>query len=151
MVTWLILNHFWTASCLYELLCPHISVSLYVRIMVFILYGCSFHVAHVWCKQGLFREKNRIWWLFRCNQMPSTNRDACFTPCVRIGKWATIYYKNHGPIPDIHHTMTIIYFLFHRLIIGSNPDPAIFNWGQSYIDKYLSRTYIWSQCSGVSV
>ena len=25
--------------------------------MVFILDGCSFHVAHVWCKQGLFFEK----------------------------------------------------------------------------------------------
>ena len=28
--------------------------------------------------------------------MPSTNRNAWFTPCVRIVKWATIYYKNHG-------------------------------------------------------
>ena len=43
-----------------------------------------------------FRKKSQIWWLFRCNQMPSTNRTAWFTPCVRIVKWATIYYKNHG-------------------------------------------------------
>ena len=59
-----------------------------INTMVFILDGCSFHVAHVWCKQGLFRKKN--WWLFRCNQMPSTNRNAWFTPCVRTVKWATI-------------------------------------------------------------
>ena len=26
--------------------------------MVFILDGCSFHVAHVWCKQGLFSKNN---------------------------------------------------------------------------------------------
>ena len=25
--------------------------------MVFILDGCSFHVAHIWCKQGVFFEK----------------------------------------------------------------------------------------------
>ena len=25
--------------------------------MVFILDGCLFHVAHVWCKQGLFSRK----------------------------------------------------------------------------------------------
>ena len=47
-------------------------------------------------------KKNRIWWLFRCNQMPSTNRNAWFTPCVRIVKWATIYYKNHAPLPTQH-------------------------------------------------
>ena len=28
--------------------------------------------------------------------MPSTNRNAWFTPCVRMVKWATIYYKNHA-------------------------------------------------------
>ena len=27
--------------------------------------------------------------------MPSTNRNAWFTPCVRLVKWATIYYKSH--------------------------------------------------------
>ena len=64
--------------------------------LFFILDGCSFHVAHVSCKQGIFsRKKNQISWLFRCNQMPSTNRNAWFTLCVRIVKWATIYYKNH--------------------------------------------------------
>ena len=52
--------------------------------MVFILDGCSFHVAHNWWKQGLFpRKKNRIWELFRCKQMPSTNRNTWFTPYVR--------------------------------------------------------------------
>ena len=66
--------------------------------MVFILHCWSFQVAHVWCKQGLFLKKNRIWWLFRCYQMPSTNRNAWFTPCVRIGKWATLYNKNHGSL-----------------------------------------------------
>ena len=45
-----------------------------------------------------FRKKNRIWRLFRCNQIPSTNRNAWFTPCVRIVKWATIKYKNHDNI-----------------------------------------------------
>ena len=29
----------------------------YHKFMVFILDGCSFHVAHVWCKQGLFPKK----------------------------------------------------------------------------------------------
>ena len=38
----------------------------------------------------------RIWRLFRCNQMPSSNRNSWFTPYVRIVKWATISYKNHG-------------------------------------------------------
>ena len=71
-------------------------ILLAVHVMVFKLDGCSFQVAHVCCKQGLFPKKNRIWWLFRCNQMPSTNRNAWITPCVRIVKWATIYYKNHG-------------------------------------------------------
>ena len=28
--------------------------------------------------------------------MPWTNRKAWCTPCVRIEKWATIYYENHG-------------------------------------------------------
>ena len=42
-----------------------------------------------------FRKKTRIWLLSRCNQMPSTNRNAWFTPCVRLVKWATIYYKSH--------------------------------------------------------
>ena len=56
-----------------------------VNIMVFILDGCSFHVAHEWWKQGLFLLRP-----FRCNQMPSTNRNAWFTPCVRIMKWTTI-------------------------------------------------------------
>ena len=83
-----------------------LSLSLYIYIiMVFILDGCSFHVAHVWCKQGLFPKKNWIWWLFRCNQMPSTNRKAWFTPCVRIVKWATIYYQNHGS-PALRSTRT---------------------------------------------
>ena len=45
--------------------------------------------------KAFFRKKNRIWRLFRCNQLPSTNRNAWFTPCVRIVKWATIYYKNY--------------------------------------------------------
>ena len=58
--------------------------------MVFRVDGCSFHVAHEWCKQGLFTKKNWIWRLFRCNQMPSTNRNVWFTLCVRIVKWATI-------------------------------------------------------------
>ena len=69
--------------------------------MGFILDGCSIHVTHVWCKQGLFsRKKKRNRWLFQCNQMPSTNRNAWFTPRVRIVIWATIYYKNHGFIRD---------------------------------------------------
>ena len=63
--------------------------------MVFILDGCSFHYAHVWCKTSFFPKKNRIWLLF-CNQMPSTNRNPCFTPYVHIVIWATIWYKNHG-------------------------------------------------------
>ena len=45
-------------------------------------YLKAFHVAHVWCQQGLFPKK-WIWWLFRCNQMPSTNRNAWFTPCAQ--------------------------------------------------------------------
>ena len=52
--------------------------------MVFILDGCSFHLAHEWWNQGLFPKENRIWRLFRSTQMPSTNRNALFTPCVRI-------------------------------------------------------------------
>ena len=49
-------------------------------------------------KKNIFfvRKKNRIWPFCRCNQMPSTNRNAWFTPCVRIVKWATIYCKNHA-------------------------------------------------------
>ena len=42
-----------------------------------------------------FRKENRVRWLFRCKQMPSTDRTAWFTPCVRMVKWAAIYYKNH--------------------------------------------------------
>ena len=30
-----------------------------------------------------FSEKKSIWWLFRCNQMHSTNRNVWSTPCVR--------------------------------------------------------------------
>ena len=41
-------------------------------------------------KTRSFPKKNRVWRLFRCNQMLSTNRKAWFTPCVRIEKWATI-------------------------------------------------------------
>ena len=67
-------------------------------IMVFILDGCSFHGAHVWCKQGLFRKNDRIWRLFWCNQMPSTNRNVWFTPCVRIVKWATMIKTMMKPI-----------------------------------------------------
>ena len=63
--------------------------------MVCILDGWSVHIAHEWYKRGLFPKKNRIWRLFRCNQMPSTNRNVWFTPSVRIVKWATIYYRNH--------------------------------------------------------
>ena len=59
-------------------------------IMAFILDGCSEHVAHVWFKKCIFREKNRIWPLFRCNQMPSSNLNPLFTPYKRIVKWATI-------------------------------------------------------------
>ena len=45
--------------------------------------------------EAFIRNKNRIWRLFRCNQMPSTNRNAWYAPCVRIVKWATILYKNN--------------------------------------------------------
>ena len=40
---------------------------------------------HQWCSN-----RHRIWRLFRCNQMPSANRDSWFTPNVRIVKLATI-------------------------------------------------------------
>ena len=55
-----------------------------------ILYGCSFHIAHVWCKQLFFRKKNQIWRLFRCNQMSSTERNAWFTSCVGINEQSSI-------------------------------------------------------------
>ena len=77
----------------------HLHKRVFAFSMVFILDGCSFHVAHVWYINKVFFRKNRIWWLFRCNQMPSTNRNAWFSPCVRIVKWATIYYKNHDANP----------------------------------------------------
>ena len=41
-------------------------------------------------------KKNRFWLLFRCNQMPSANRNSWFTPYVHIVKWATILYKYHA-------------------------------------------------------
>ena len=53
--------------------------------ILFIWYGSSEYVAHIWCKI-----RNRIWPLFRCNKMPSTNRDSWFTQYVRIVKWVTI-------------------------------------------------------------
>ena len=59
-----------------------------------------------WCKmvvqnmlrtfgaKKVFPEKTCcIWRLFRCQQMPSTNRNAWFTLFVRIVKSATIWYK----------------------------------------------------------
>ena len=63
--------------------------------MVYILDGCSFHVAHVWCKQGLFSKKIEFNDSFDVTKCLEKNRKAWFTPCVRIVKWATIYYKNH--------------------------------------------------------
>ena len=63
-----------------------------------------------------FRTKIWIWWLFRCIQMPSTNRNAWFTPCVRIVNWATIYYKNHEacwhPEPSSQYHLLSLYSLF---------------------------------------
>ena len=101
--------------------------------MVFILDGCSFHVAHVWCKQGLFPNKNRIWWLFRCNQIPSTNRFAWFTPCVRIVKWATIYYKNHG----IHITHVVSLIRYNALCVS---------WRQCFsIQNTVTRTTLFME------
>ena len=41
-------------------------------------------------------KKNRIWRLFLCNRMPSTNRNARCTPYLNIFIWATILYKNHA-------------------------------------------------------
>ena len=35
----------------------HLFAFLSVTHMVFILDGCSEHVAHAWCKKGIFREK----------------------------------------------------------------------------------------------
>ena len=37
-----------------------------------------------------FPKKNQIWRHFRCNQMPSTNRNTGLTPYVRPVFWATI-------------------------------------------------------------
>ena len=58
--------------------------------LVLISDGSSEHVADVWCKICLYRFFSRIWRPFRCNQMPSTNRNSWYTPYVGIVKWATI-------------------------------------------------------------
>ena len=68
------------------------------RTMVLIWYGSSEHVAHIWRKIGLFRNKNRTWRLYRCNQMPSTNLNICFNPFVRTVILATIWYTYHGTL-----------------------------------------------------
>ena len=63
--------------------------------MVLLEDGSSEHVAYIWCKIDNF-QFFLIWRLFRCNQIPSKNRNAWFTPDVRTVKWATMWYKNHG-------------------------------------------------------
>ena len=49
--------------------------------------------------QVISEKKPRIWRrFFRCNQMPSTNWNTCFTPYVRTVFWATILYKYYDTI-----------------------------------------------------
>ena len=67
-------------------------------ILSWFLYKMVAHFTMLTCdEKWVFSEKkNQIWLPFQCNQRPSTNRNSCFTPYVRIVKWATILYKNHG-------------------------------------------------------
>ena len=50
----------------------------------------------------VFFRKKRIWWLFRCNQMPSTNRNAWFTPYISTwhSEMSNHLNKNHGIHPQ---------------------------------------------------
>ena len=72
-------------------------------IMVFILDGCSFHVAHILCKQLLIRKKG----FDDSFDVTKSNRNAWFTQCVRIVKWGTIFYKNHGLNYSVRMSVTI--------------------------------------------
>ena len=62
----------------------------FCKINILYLQDFSEHDARVWCKIGLIRKNNWIRRLFGCTHMPSTNRNARFTPYVCIVKWATI-------------------------------------------------------------
>ena len=54
--------------------------------------------------------------------MPSTYRNALFTPFVRIVKWATIYYKNHDGTPLGDSFVTE--FGLHRITYTYIEDPV---------------------------
>ena len=76
------------STVMYE---PHRYISISMgrcECMIFILDGCSFHVAHEWCKQGLFPRKkigfDDSFDVTKCLQQIE------MPPCVRIVKLATI-------------------------------------------------------------
>ena len=70
------------------------------KIMVFILDGCSKHVAQAWCKKWYFPKKTDLTTL-SMYQMSSSNRNSWFAPFVRIEKWATMgtneYSRSNHP------------------------------------------------------
>ena len=51
----------------------------------------------------------RIWRLFRCNKMPSTNRNTCFTLYVRTAFWTSISYRYHGRYTHWHYLLMTIW------------------------------------------
>ena len=69
--------------------------------------GRSDHAAQIWRKTRLFRKK-RIWRLFRCNLMPSTNRNAWFPPYVRTMLWANQVKWSNQELKSIILSINII-------------------------------------------
>ena len=69
---------------------------------------------------------------FRCDQMPSTNRNSWFTPYARIVRWATILYKNHGfssGIKDGLYMQKLIYLINVLLVYTTGIPNQIHNTG----------------------
>ena len=71
-----------------------------------------------------FRKKYRIWRLLRCNQMPSTNRNAWFTPWMRIvsniitmgehlPKYMLFYQMSSGIINTFSSSLIVNFLYYH--------------------------------------
>ena len=73
-------------------------------------------------KQVFFGDFFRIWRLFRCNQTPSTNRNAWFTPYMLIKKWGTM------PVSSLFFPFLFFLSLFLSalVIILFSPDSLLY-------------------------
>ena len=67
----------------------------------------SEHVAHAWSKIGLFRKKNPIGWLFRCDQMSSANRNTWYTSKYEVYQAFHIMCSPCSELPS--NISTVVY------------------------------------------